>query len=120
MGRGLHLGRVWAGLGPLLGALGRFLTVIWAFKVELLYSIGPRWAPRGLLDRFGVDLGAFGEGFGRILEASWALLGPFLDSSEQIMDVFDKIWPYCSRAYKWDPRADPRSVTMRGGPPQRG
>ena len=34
---------------------------------ELLYSTGPRWALRGLLDRFGVDLGVFGEGFGRVL-----------------------------------------------------
>ena len=34
---------------------------------ELLYSTGPRWARRGLLDQFGIDLGVFGEGFGRVL-----------------------------------------------------
>ena len=34
-GLGLHLGGVWDGLGPLLGALGRFLGVFWAFKIKL-------------------------------------------------------------------------------------
>ena len=80
-GLGPHLGRVWDGLGPLLGALGRLLAVFWTFKVELFSSMGPRWAPRGLLDRFwvdlgrdlggfGEDLGRFGEEFGRI----WSVL----------------------------------------------
>ena len=46
----LHLGGFGHGLGRLLGALGRLLAIFLAFKIELLYSIGPRWAPRGLLD----------------------------------------------------------------------
>ena len=34
--------KVWDGLGPLLGALGRFLAVFWTFKIELFSSMGPR------------------------------------------------------------------------------
>ena len=79
------MGRVWDGLGPLLGALGRLLAVFWAFKVELFSSMGPRWAPRGLLDRFWIDLGRdlggswedlgrSGEEFGRVRnKARWCL-----------------------------------------------
>ena len=65
-GLGPHLGGVWDGLGPLLGALGRLLAVFWTFKIELLSSIGPKWAPRGLLDGFGVALGRFWEGLGKV------------------------------------------------------
>ena len=75
------MGGLWAGLGPLMGALGRLLAVFWTFKIKLFLSIGPRWVPRGLLDRFwvdlgrdlggfGEDLGRFGEEFGRI----WSVL----------------------------------------------
>jgi len=66
------LGRVWDGPGPLLGALGRLLAVFGTFKVELFSSMGPRWALRGLLDRFWVDLGrhlgGFWEDLGRLGE----------------------------------------------------
>ena len=51
-GLGLHLGGVWDCLGPLLGAFGRFLVNFCAFKIQLFYSIGPKWAPRGLLGGF--------------------------------------------------------------------
>ena len=67
-GLGLHLGGVWIGLGPPLGAFGRRLAVFWPFKIELLSGIGPKWAPRGLLEGFGIhlgmDLGGFGEDLG--------------------------------------------------------
>ena len=66
-GLGLHLGVVWDGLGPLWVALGRFLLVFLVFKIELFSSMGPRWAPRGLLDGFWID---FGKGWGD-LDASW-------------------------------------------------
>ena len=35
-GLGLHLGRGWGALGRLLVALGRFLAISGAFKIELL------------------------------------------------------------------------------------
>ena len=57
------------GLGLLLGALGRFLAVLGTFKIELLENIGPRWAPRGLLDRFWVGLKRIWKDSGRIWEA---------------------------------------------------
>ena len=68
---GLHLGGVGNGLGPLLGALGRLLAVFWSFKIELFPSIGPRWAPRGLLDRFWVDFGRISRGFGKVWGGIW-------------------------------------------------
>ena len=64
-GLGLHLGRVWGRLGPPWGAFCRLLAVFWRFKIVLLSSIGPKWAPRGLLDGFWVALGGFWEGFGK-------------------------------------------------------
>ena len=43
---GLHLGRVWDGLGTLWASLGPLFLVFWTFKIELFPSMGPRWAPR--------------------------------------------------------------------------
>ena len=79
---GLHLGRVWGGLGPLLGTLGRLLAIWGAFKIELFSNIGPRWAPRDLLDRFregfGKDLEGFGEDLGSIWDLKIKTFGPLL------------------------------------------
>ena len=73
------MGGVWDNLGPLLGTLGRFWVVLGGFEIELLSSIGPRWAPRGLLDRFGVPLGGVWEGFGEDLGGSWEDFSQFWD-----------------------------------------
>ena len=78
-GLGLHLGGVWAGLGPPLGAFGRLLAVLWTFKIELLSHIGPRWAPRGLLDGFWVDFGRGLKGFREDLGGFGADFRPFGD-----------------------------------------
>ena len=59
------MGGVGEALGRLLGTLGRLLAVLGAFKIQLLQTIGSRWAPRDLLDRFWVDLGRAWGGFGR-------------------------------------------------------
>ena len=69
---GLHLGGVWDSLVPLLGSLVRFWAVFWAFEIKLREWNDPRWAPRGLLDRFWVHLG-------RVLGGSWEDLGQSLD-----------------------------------------
>ena len=86
------MGRVWDGLGPLLGALGRLLAVFWTFKVELFSSMSPRWALRGLswalrglLDRFWVDLG-------RDLEPFWEDLGRFEQEFGKILGLLKKYW----------------------------
>ena len=68
-GLGLHLGRVWAALGRLLGALAR------PFRTDFFESIGPRWASRSLLDQFWVDFGRVWNGFGMDLHGSWEDLG---------------------------------------------
>ena len=86
-GLGLHLGGVWAGLGPPLGAFGRLLAVFWTFKIELLSSIGPKWAPRGLLDGFWVALGGFWEGLGRVWEK-------ILDDFGSFGHVVGRFWKF--------------------------
>ena len=70
-GLGFHLGKVWEGLQRLLGALRRLLPCFEAFKLVSFSSVGPRWAPRGLLDRFWID-------FDRVLVRFWAGLGRHL------------------------------------------
>ena len=62
-GLGLRLGRICDGLGNLLGTFANFLAVFWTFKIQFFSGIGPRWAPRGLLNRFWVDLGKDWHGF---------------------------------------------------------
>ena len=74
-GLGLHLGGLWRVLECLLGALGRLLAVLGAFKIEPFSSMGPRWAPRGLLDRFWEGLGRVLGGFREILEGFGETLG---------------------------------------------
>ena len=76
---GLHLGRVWGVLGPLLGALGGS----WGALGALLRVLGAKMSskrPFGwIVGRFGKVLGWFWEGFGTKLEgfgiACGALLG---------------------------------------------
>ena len=85
---GLTLGWVWDSLGPLLGALGCIFTVFWTFEIELFSSIGPRWAPRGLLDRFGAPLGRSWAHLGCFLGVSWVLLGVL----GHLVNLFDVSW----------------------------
>ena len=72
-GLGLHLEGVWDGLGRLLGTSGRFLAVFLVFKIEFFLNMGLQWPPRGLLDRFWVDLGRVWGGFRRIFGGFEAL-----------------------------------------------
>ena len=83
-GVGLNLGRVWDALGSLVVTFGRILTLFWTFKIISCKSIGPRWAPRGLLDGFWVALERFWDGLGRVWGGIWKDLEPF----EQGMDRF--------------------------------
>ena len=87
-----------------------------AFKVKSISNMAPRWSLKGLRGSSGVDFGVILAGVGEEsskIERFWPVRG-------QILGTFGKMWPYCSKASTLDPRADPRSVTMRGGPlPQR-
>ena len=91
-----------------------------AFKFQLFSSMGSQWAPKGLQEAFRIEFGSiwggFGVDFGRvlgrfrpILEWMWGKLG-------ETLDEYDRIGSSCDIISKWDPRADSRSVTMRGGP----
>ena len=73
-GLGLYLGRVWGRLGPPWVAFDRLLAVFWAFKIELLSSIGSKWAPKELLNGFGVALGG---GFGKVHKENLEDFGTF-------------------------------------------
>ena len=77
------MGGIWDDLGPLLGALGRFLAVFWAFEIKLFPRIGPRWGPRGLLERFWIDLG-------RNLGRFWERFGRFGELFKRIFNVINK------------------------------
>ena len=138
-GLGLHLGGVWASLGRLVGALGGFLAVFWAFKFKLCARIAPTWAPRGLLDRFWHHLGGSWEGFERILALFERDFGGFLHKFymigrtplnstgyltvppfwENLKQVFARVYStFPSLLYVRTPalpRFASRSVTMRGG-----
>ena len=110
------MGRGGDGLEPLWAALGRLLLVFWTFNIQLFSSMAPRWAPRGLLGRVWEGLGRIWGGFGEGLGRNLGGFGRFFPACGQILETFGKIWPCCGEASKLDPRADPRSVTMRGGP----
>ena len=79
---GSVLDSIWDGFGTVLGLFWALSAVFWTFKTKLFLSIGPRWAPRGLLDRFwvdlGKDLGRFCEDLGRF----WEGLGSILHSTD--------------------------------------
>ena len=80
-------------------------------------SMGPGLTPRHVLEQFWEGLGRIWGGFGEGLGRNFEGFGRFCVGFGQILDAFGKMWPCCGKAYKLDPRADPRSVTMRGGPP---
>ena len=97
------MGGVWAGLGPLLAALGRLLLVFWVFKIQFFSSMGPTWAPKGLLGRFWVGLGGiwrrFGEGLGGNLEG----FGRFLKSCGHFLETLEKCGPAGAKLLNWTP-----------------
>ena len=69
------------------------------------------------MDGFWLDFGGFWEGFGRIFGGLGMFLDGFWKVVGKILDMLGIIWPCWGIFSKLDPRADPRSVTMRGGPP---
>ena len=83
-GLGLDLGGFWGALGRLLRALGHFLSVFWAFKIELRSRIRPRWDPRGLLDRFWMNVGRFWGDFEVGLGGNLGEFGNFWSGRGQI------------------------------------
>ena len=80
------MGGVRGRLGPPLGAFGRLpedkKTTFWEDKCFL----PTKWAPKGLLDGFGVALGGFWGGFGRV----WGEILEDFGSFEHIVGRFWK------------------------------
>ena len=110
-------GRVWGRSGTSFGRPGvsfgrswvppgRFLNV----QKRTFCKNGSKMSSKG---PFGSILGRFGEDLGRNLGG----FGRFYADCRSILWTCGKMRPCCSRAYKLDPRAASRSVTMRGGPP---
>ena len=92
-GLGLHLKGVWDSLVCLLCTFRRFLTVFLVFEIALFSSIGLRWGPRDLLEKFWIDFGSILEGSGKVfggfwkgLEGVWEDFGPY----EQVVGRFWK------------------------------
>ena len=75
---GPHLGRVWDGLGPLLGALGRLLDASWALQSHQYHDTSDFF-------RFLVDLGRDFGGFGKVWGRIWEDLGRFGEESGRIL-----------------------------------
>ena len=69
------------------------------------------------MDGFWLDFGGFWEGFGRIFGGLGGFLDGFWKVVGKILEMLGIIWPCWDIFSILDPRADPRSVTMRGGPP---
>ena len=67
------------------------------------------------MDGFWVALGRLWNGFGKVGGRIWKDLKAFWIDNGQILEMLGIIWPCCGQASKLDPRADPRSVTIRGG-----
>ena len=58
--------------------LTSILTPFWHFgasKIDLFRGTGPSWSSRSLSDRFWIDLGGFGDVFGRLLEGFGEVFG---------------------------------------------
>ena len=62
------MGGIWDGLGPLLGALGRFFGVRNQPFFKHWSKMGSKRASGAIWGRFWRVLGGFREGFGRILD----------------------------------------------------
>ena len=125
---GLNLGRAWGGLKPFRATPGRILADLGAFRMYLFSDMRPRWVPKGFWARslvdFGKVWGAFGEGFAGIWNLS-ARLGADLGGLAKLgTDLAVLLRTLVGPTFRTGtpalPRYAPRSVTMRGGPPQRG
>ena len=67
---GMVLGFILEGFRTVLGLFWALLAGSWPFlgrfKSSFFFSIGPRWAPRCLLERFWEGFGRIWGGFGRV------------------------------------------------------
>ena len=97
------MGGGWDGLGPHLDALGQLLVGFWAFETHLFSSLGPKWALRGLLDRFGLDFDGYGEALGSVWGGFWRIVVPVWERSKWVLAGFHGSWATLSTfGILWD------------------
>ena len=112
-GLGLYLGRVWRVWGICWALLNDFCSSFWRSKWCFFQAWVQKWTPRSLSDRFWEGLGRIWVGFGGSFGQHFGRFWCFCVGCGQLLDAFGKMWPCCGEAYKLDPRADPRSVTIK-------
>ena len=103
---------IWEGFGMVWRVFWALLGDSWAFFRRSKSSLFKAWVQDGLQEAFWIDFGRVLEGFGEGLGRNLGGFGRFCAGCGQILGAFGKMWPCCSKAYKLDPRADLRSVTM--------
>ena len=126
-GLGLQLGGGWDGLSRLLGTCGHFFVVFLVFSIHFFQTwvnMGPRWAPRGLWHRFGVDFGrvleGFGEGLGRVWGEIWKDLGIFWHVVSTFWKHLEKCGPAAAELLNWTPALLREASQCAGVPLPRG
>ena len=67
--------RLFLDVGSILASILAQFCHFGASKIDLFGRTGPSWSPRGLSDRFGVDLGGFWKVFGGFLEGFGEVFG---------------------------------------------
>ena len=115
IGFGRVWGSIWEGFGTLLGLLWALLGGSWPFCGRSKSYIFRAWVQDELQEAFWMDFGSLWEGFGTVLGGLGSNLegfGAFWTSNGQILDMLGIIEPYCSKASKLDPRADPLCVKI--------
>ena len=112
---GKGLGRSWASSGRSWATFVRILDVQNLAFFKHGSNMGAKRPFGSILGGSWKDLGRvwgwFGVKFGRI----WT----FFSGCGHFLAAFGKMWPCCGKASKLDPRADPRSVTIRPPPGRR-
>ena len=104
------------GLGGSGASLGRLLAVFLRFGIELSSSMGPRWALRCLLDRFGVDLGRPEDGFALVWAKIWGLWGTWKHIWSRFCTCSSRFAPAGADSIIGPPRCSAKRHNARGSP----
>ena len=95
----MDLGGSWAPFGQGVGWSGTsckmFFAVLGVFQTKLFSSIGPRWGPKNILDRFWLDFGRFWANLGRVWGRFVKVLegfGILCTGSGQILILVENDW----------------------------
>ena len=112
---GRVLGSIWEGFGIVLGLLWVLLAASWPLFERSKSNFFQAFAQNVLQEGFWLDFGSLCEGFGRVCGKILGGFWIFWTHSRKILEMLGMISPCWGTFSKMDPRADPRSVTIRGG-----